>query len=187
MDDPVVAAGPAVLGTRVYYVGVFEGRDDADVAARELRERGFADGDIGFVWRDESGNEHGTKAGKLAAEGAATGVVLGGIIGAWAALLIPGIGPVISGGLLGSVLASAAAGAVTGAVAGGLSGAFIGLGIPEDEAKYLEQELKKGRVLLTVRAGSRYAAAADIIRRRHGYDYETRNEQPMHQPRAVMR
>src|SRR4030081_2649428 len=99
MNDPMPAAGPAVFGARVYYVGVFEDRSDAETAARELRERGFADGDIGFVWRDDSGKEH-TKAGKLATEGAATGVVLGGIIGAWAALLIPGLGPVVSGGLL---------------------------------------------------------------------------------------
>jgi hypothetical protein len=171
----------------VYYVGVFEDRGDAELAARELRAGGFADEDIGYAWRDESGKNHseGTKAGKLAAEGAATGVVLGGIIGVWAALLIPGIGPVVSGGLLGGVLASAAAGAVTGAVAGGIAGALIGLGIPENEAKYYDQEFRMGRTLITVRAGDRYDHAADIIRRRHGYDYETRNDRPVHEPHRV--
>jgi hypothetical protein len=194
MNDPIRQSRrrdqePQVIAARVYYVGLFEDRDDAELAARELRDRGFADDDIGYAWRDEEGTAHrqGSRAGKLATEGAATGVVLGGILGAWAALLIPGIGPVVSGGLLGSVLASAAAGAVTGAVAGGIAGALIGLGIPEAEAKYYDQEFRNGRTLLTVRSGDRYEDAADIVRRRHGYDYETRNDRPVHQPHAAVR
>jgi hypothetical protein len=180
--------GPTIA--RVYYVGVFEERDAAELAARDLRERGFADEDLGYAWRDDSGKTQaeGNKAARLAGEGAATGVVLGGIIGAWAALLIPGIGPVVSGGLLGSVLASAAAGAVTGAVAGGVTGALVGLGIPEEEAKYYDKEVRAGRVLLTVRAGDRFADASDIVRRRGGYDYETRNEpRPAEAERRGMR
>jgi hypothetical protein len=170
--------GTGVVATRVYYVGVFEHPDDAELAARDLRERGFKDEDIGYAWRDEDGRGQlmRTTSGRLAAEGAATGVVLGGIIGAWAALLIPGIGPVVSGGLLGSVLASAAAGAVTGAVAGGVTGALVGLGIPAEEASYYDQELRNGMVLITVRAGDRYEDAAAVVRRRHGFDYATRND-----------
>jgi hypothetical protein len=181
---------PAVVATRLYYVGVFEDRGDAELAARELRDRGFRDDDIGYAWRDESGTGHvdlkKTKAGPLAAEGAATGVVLGGIIGAWAALLIPGVGPVVSGGLLGSVLASAAAGAVTGAVAGGIAGALVGLGIPAEEARFYEQEFRNGMVIIAVRAGDRYEDAADIVRRRHGYDYATRNDRPVHEPHEIV-
>ncbi|MEA2662507.1 MAG: hypothetical protein QOH08_2079 [Chloroflexota bacterium] len=178
---------PEVIATRVYYVGVFEDRGDAELAARELRERGFADKDIGFAWRDESGAAptQGTKSGPLAAQGATAGLVLGGIIGAWSALLLPGIGPVVSGGLLGGVLASAAAGAVTGAVAGGIAGALVGLGIPAEEASYYEQEFRMGRTLITVRAADRYDDAADVVRRRHGYDYATRNERPAHEPHRV--
>jgi hypothetical protein len=160
---------------RVYYVAVFEDRGDAELAARDLRERGFKDDQIGYAWRDESGKTQGTKAGKLAAEGAGAGVVLGGIIGAAAGLLIPGVGPIVAGG----ILATALAGAVTGAVAGGVAGALVGLGIPEDEARYYEDEFGKGRTLLTVKAGDRYDEVSDIARRRRGYDYATRSDRAL--------
>jgi hypothetical protein len=166
---------------RRHYVGVFDDRKDADLAAADLRDRGFKDDDIGYAWRDDAGKTHqqGNKSGEMAASGAGTGVVLGGIIGAGAALLIPGIGPVVSGGLLASALAGAATGAVTGGVAGGVSGALVGLGIPEDEAKYYDSQLREGRTLMTVRADDRYDDASDIVRRRRGYDYATRGDRPM--------
>ena len=166
---------------RKHYVGVFDERNDAELAARDLREKGFKDDQIGYAWRDEAGKTHqeGNKAGEMAASGAGTGVVLGGIIGAGAALLIPGIGPVVSGGLLATALAGAATGAVAGGVAGGVSGALVGLGIPEVEANYYGEQFKEGRTLMTVRAEDRYNDASDIIRRRRGYDYETRGDRPM--------
>lgn len=166
---------------RTYYVGVFDDRSDAELAARDLREKGFKDDQIGYAWRDEAGKTHheGNKSGELAASGAGTGVVLGGIIGAGAALLIPGIGPVVSGGLLASALAGAATGAVTGAAAGGITGALLGLGIPDVEAKYYDQQFREGRTLMTVRTDDRYADASDMVRRRRGYDYETRGDRPV--------
>ncbi|MEA2662505.1 MAG: hypothetical protein QOH08_2077 [Chloroflexota bacterium] len=167
--------------TRTHYVGVFDDRTDAELAVRDLQEKGFKTDQIGYAWRDDAGKTHaeGNKAGTLAASGAGTGVVLGGLIGAGAALLIPGIGPVVSGGLLASALAGGVTGAVTGAVAGGVAGALVGLGIPEAEANYYDQQVRDGRTLMTVRAGDRYADASDIVRRRNGYDYETRNERPV--------
>lgn len=167
--------------TRKHYVGVFDERSDAELAARDLREKGFKDDQIGYAWRDDEGKTRteGNKSGQMAASGAGTGVVLGGLIGAAAALLIPGIGPVVSGGLLATALAGGATGAVTGAVAGGISGALVGLGIPENEAKYYDQQVRDGRTLMTVRADDRYSDASDIVRRRKGFDYETRNDRPM--------
>ena len=165
---------------RKHYVGVFDERNDAELAARDLREKGFKDDQIGYAWRDEKGKTHqeGNKSGEMAASGAGTGVVLGGIIGAGAALLIPGIGPVVSGGLLASALAGAATGAVAGGVAGGVTGALMGLGIPEDEAKYYNDQFSEGRTLMTVRADDRYTDASDIVRKRRGYDFETREDRP---------
>lgn len=167
--------------TRSHYVGVFDDRNDAELAARDLREQGFQDDRIGYAWRDDAGKTHheGNKSGQLAASGAGTGVVLGGLIGAGAALLIPGIGPVVSGGILATALAGGATGAVTGALAGGITGALLGLGIPEEEAKYYDQQFRDGRTLMTVRAEDRYDQASDIVRRRRGYDYETRNDRPI--------
>jgi uncharacterized membrane protein len=167
--------------TRTHYVGVFDDRSDAELAARDLREKGFNDDQIGYAWRDEKGKTHteGNKAGEMAASGAGTGAVLGGLIGAGAALLIPGIGPVVSGGLLATALAGGATGAVVGGVSGGIAGALVGLGIPEDEAKYYDQQVRDGRTLMTVRADDRFSDASDIVRRRKGYDFETRNERPV--------
>ena len=171
------------MTTRSHYVGVFDDRNDAELAARDLREHGFRDDRIGYAWRDDSGTTHaeGNKSGPLAASGAGTGVVLGGIIGAGAALLIPGIGPVVSGGILATALAGGVTGAVAGAVAGGVTGALLGLGIPEHEAKYYDEQFRDGRTLMTVRADDRYNEASDIVRRRRGYDYETRSERPVPQ------
>ena len=164
-----------------HYVGLFDERSDAELAARDLREKGFKDDQIGYAWRDDEGKTHqeGNKAGEMAASGAGTGVVLGGIIGAGAALLIPGIGPVISGGLLATALAGAATGAVAGGVAGGVGGALVGLGVPEAEAKYYGDQFKEGRTLMTVRADERYSDASDIVRKRRGFDFETRGDRPM--------
>jgi hypothetical protein len=166
---------------RTHYVGVFDERNDAELAARDLREKGFKDEQIGYAWRDDAGKTQqvGNKSGEMAASGAGTGVVLGGIIGAGAALLIPGVGPVVSGGLLATALAGAATGAVAGGVAGGVSGALVGLGVPEVEAKYYGDQFKEGRTLMTVRADERYNDASDIVRRRRGYDYETREDRPL--------
>lgn len=169
------------MPTRSHYVGVFDDRNDAELAARDLRAGGFKDDQIGYAWKDDAGKTHaeGNKSGELAASGAGTGVVLGGLIGAGAALLIPGIGPVISGGILATALAGGVTGAVTGAVAGGVSGALLGLGIPEEEAKYYDQQFRDGRTLITVKADDKYSNASDIVRRRKGYDYETRNDRPV--------
>jgi hypothetical protein len=180
-EERQVTHTPEHTARRKHYVGVFDERNDAELAARDLREKGFKDDEIGYAWRDDAGKTHqeGNKAGEMAASGAGTGVVLGGIIGAGAALLIPGIGPVVSGGLLASALAGAATGAVAGGVAGGVSGALVGLGIPENEAKYYDEQFREGRTLMTVRANDRYNDASDIVRRRRGYDYETREDRPM--------
>jgi hypothetical protein len=170
-----------IKNTRTHYVGVFDDRSDAELAAQDLRAKGFTDDSIGYAWRDEAGKTHteGNKAGEMAASGAGTGAVLGGLIGAGAALLIPGIGPVVSGGLLATALAGGATGAVGGGVSGGITGALVGMGIPEDEAKYYGDQVKEGRTLMTVKANDRFADASDIVRRRKGYDFETRGDRPV--------
>src|SRR4029078_12657861 len=152
MEAPNMKQPQNSTTTRKLYVGFFDERSDAELAARDLREKGFKDDQIGYAWRDDKGKTHteGNKSGEMAASGAGTGVVLGGIIGAGAALLIPGIGPVVSGGLLASALAGAATGAAARGVAGGISGALVGLGVPEDEAKYYDQQFRDGRTLMTV-------------------------------------
>jgi hypothetical protein len=106
------------------------------------------------------------------AAGVVGGGVLGGILGAAAALLIPGLGPAIAGGILTAVLG----GAAIGAVAGGLIGALTNMGVPENEARFYQDELKAGRTLVTVQAGDHYDEALAILRRNGAYDAITRQE-----------
>jgi hypothetical protein len=158
-------------------VGVFRDRDSAEHAIDELHRIGFRDDQIGFVMRGEDGRTEatGTDTGSHAGEGAVGGILagagIGGLIAAAASLLIPGFGPVIAGGILATILG----GAAIGAAAGGILGALVGMGVPEEEAHYYEGEFNEGRILVTVKADSRYQEARDILRRNGAYDIEDRD------------
>ena len=148
-------------------VGVFADQETAQRAIHELHDVGFSEDEIGFAMRavePPDGTRDagvGTKAGESAISGMVTGGVVGGVAAAAVSLLVPGIGPIIGGGILAAVLGGAAAGAATG----GMVGAFVGLGVPEEEARYYNNEFEAGRALVTVRADSRYKEAAAIIER----------------------
>jgi len=147
-------------------IGVFHNVGDAHRAIDALRDAKFADKKIGMMAHDKDGDPeikslkdlHGTKVGTGAAVGAAAGAGGGAL---WAlgiaAGLLPAIGPVIAGGILAAVAASAASGAGVGIVIGALTG----LGVSEDEAKFYDEEFKKGRTVVVVqsedRAGEAYA------------------------------
>jgi hypothetical protein len=161
---------------QVRVVGVFRDRSQAQQVVGELKRMGFNDDQIGVIGRDGLATDSSkATAGKAthskAAEGAATGVAAGAGVGAlWAlgiaAGMLPAIGPVIAGGLLASVLASAAGGA---AIAG-IVGALVGLGIPEEEAKYYEGEVKAGHTLVTVKAAGRSDEVRGLFARYGAYD-----------------
>jgi hypothetical protein len=156
-------------------VGVFYTRSEAEQAIRDLRTAGFPDDKIGMVARDSAGRMVSEKGGEsMVEEGAAAGAVIGAGAGALVGLAvvsgtIPVVGPVLALGTLGTVLLNAAGGAAIL----GLVGALIGLGIPEDEAKYYEGEVHGGRFLITADAGNRQAEAWDILYRAGGYNRTT--------------
>ncbi|MGZ3423288.1 MAG: hypothetical protein ACXWUG_14240 [Polyangiales bacterium] len=96
--------------------------------------------------------EH-TKAPEGGAAGAAVGAGVGALAGALAlagSLLIPGIGW-IAGPLVGALV-----GAGAGGVTGGLVGALAGAGMPEHEAKVVEDTLRQGGVVIAVHATDRH-------------------------------
>jgi len=161
---------------RTTVVGVFRDRDDAEHAIDELHQMGFRDDEIGFAARGDTSSVHHTATDKAAdtgsgaLSGAIAGAGIGGFIAAAAAVLIPGFGPVLAGGILATVLG----GAAVGAAAGGIMGALIGLGVPEEEAHYYETEFNEGRILVTVKAGSRFSEARDVLFRHGAYDVENR-------------
>ena len=162
-------------------VGVFSDQMQARQAVNDVQRAGFRDDQIGFAVRDQTGAGTArdtapggtTKAGEGAATGVVAGGILGGILGAAGALLIPGIGPVIAGGILAATLG----GAAVGAAAGGLLGALTGMGIPEEEARFYENEFQAGRTIVTVQAGNRQQEALDILRRNGAYNATTRPTQ----------
>jgi uncharacterized protein (TIGR02271 family) len=155
-------------------IGVFENRRDAERAIDELRKAGFRENQIGIVARDSEGKmttekaaEKGTRAGTGAVAGAVAGAGVGGLVGLGILTgVIPVVGPIIAGGALATILANAAGGAVIA----GVAGALIGLGIPEEDARYYESEFKAGRTIVTVQADGRYDEALAIIRKFGGYD-----------------
>jgi len=158
-------------------IAVFDDRARAQRAIDQLKRAGFTEKEIGVTARDADGDGQlveAKKGGTHAKEGAITGVTAGAGVGAlWGlgilAGVLPAIGPAIAGGTLVAILSSAAAGAATA----GVAGALIGLGIPEEEAKYYESEFRAGRIVVTVRADGRLAEANEILEENGGYDMQT--------------
>jgi len=163
--------------TRNTVAAIFDDLDDAKDAINDLKDAGFRGEDIGLVARDRgqakvAAEETGTKAGEGAAVGAVTGGILGGLGGflvGVGALAIPVVGPVIAAGAFATALTGAAVGAGIGAVAG----ALIGMGIPEEEAKWYDERVQAGGWLVTVNAPARYDEARRILLENGGRDYET--------------
>jgi hypothetical protein len=162
------------MQSRDTVVGIFHDRDDAQDAINALRDAGFAPDEISVLARDRDqagalAAETGTEAGAGAATGALTGGLLGGVAG-WlvgiGALAIPGIGPIVAAG----PIAAALGGAALGATGGGIIGALTGAGVPEDEARWYDDQVRGGGILVTVNARGRYDEARSIIREFGGRD-----------------
>jgi hypothetical protein len=153
-------------------VGVFATRREAEEAIADLRAAGYKESQIGLVARNAEGNvvrtdaSGGTRAEEGALAGAVAGASVGGLVGLGvAAGVIPVVGPVLAVGTLGTILLNAAGGAALA----GIAGALIGLGIPEEDARFYEDEVKAGKHLVTVECG--YGQdARDIVTRHGGYD-----------------
>jgi hypothetical protein len=168
-------------------VGLFENYTDADRAVSELNTHGFSRNEISVAARDtalrdrvvgETGRERavGESAGAGAVGGAVVGG-LGGLLVGLGALAIPGIGPVIAAGTLATALGTTAAGAGIGAAAGGLIGALVGMGIPEQDANFYAEGVKRGGVLVTVQASDdRAAEALNIMRSARAVDVDTQRQ-----------
>lgn len=139
-------------------VALYDDLENARESVDELVEAGFTRSDISLVARDVTG-EYGSyleeydeaeEVGEAAAGGAVGGAVVGGLMGllvGLGAFAIPGLGPVIAAGPVAASLAGAGIGAATG----GLLGALVEWGIPEAEAGYYAEGVRRGGTLLSVR------------------------------------
>jgi uncharacterized protein (TIGR02271 family) len=162
-------------------VGVFRDRSRAEEAVDALHRAGFRDDQIGFAAREGEAPEgseaiaeghEGGEAGEGAAKGAVGGGIIGGILGALATGLIPGVGPIIAGGLLAGIVGGVAIGAAGGGLLGALTGS---MGVPEEEARYYDEEFRSGRTLVTVKADGRYDEAQRILRQYDAYDVQSQD------------
>jgi hypothetical protein len=169
-------------------VGVFQSRNEAELALDALRQAGFEEKDIGFAIRGQESSAAGmitdsalTKDSHGAAKGMVAGGVVGTLLGAAAVLVLPGIGPVLSFGILASALGFGAAGVATG----GIVGAMSGLGISEEEARVYEKEFHAGKAIITVHPHGRGRDAFEILGAHGALNVRSEAADPLHPVGAV--
>ncbi|KPV48230.1 hypothetical protein SE17_39190, partial [Kouleothrix aurantiaca] len=138
-------------------VGLFDTSTEAQNVVQQLVDGGFSRDSISVLANNRDGYTPSdtTATAEGAGAGAVGGGVLGGVLGLLVgvgALAIPGIGPVLAAGPLAAALGAAGAstlvGAGIGAAAGGIIGALVGAGIPEEDAGFYAEGVRRGGTLV---------------------------------------
>ena len=159
-------------------VGLFDTFTEAQGAVQDLVNKGFPRDTISIAANNATGeyaqSTSSSEEWSGTATGATTGATIGGIGGllvGLGALAIPGIGPIVAAG----PLIAALTGAGIGAVAGGLIGALTDIGVPEEEAGYYAEGVRRGGTLVTLNAEDGMAdQAIDILEDHNAVDVEQR-------------
>jgi uncharacterized protein (TIGR02271 family) len=159
-------------------VGLFDTFAEAQDAVQDLVNKGFSRDTISIAANNATGEyTQSTPSGEEwsgTATGAAAGATIGGIGGLLVgvgALTIPGIGPVVAAG----PLITALTGAGIGAVAGGLIGALTDIGVPEEEAGYYAEGVRRGGTLVILTAEENMVdRAIDILEAHNAVNVEQR-------------
>jgi uncharacterized protein (TIGR02271 family) len=158
---------------------MYDDMADARQVVQELVNIGIEREHISLIAGDReerysSDLSHDDDTGDNVAGGAATGAVVGGLGGlllGLGALAIPGIGPVIAAG----PIVSALVGAGVGAAVGGLVGALTEAGVPEEQAGYYAEGVRRGSTLVTVEAPEqRVDEVVRVMERYHPIDVDER-------------
>ncbi len=174
-------------------VGVFESRERAEHAVRELRETAFGEHQIIFITPECNPQELGNVPTTPAEEpgiGKAISSYLGGAIGAGAglglgtaaaSLVVPGVGPIFAVGL-GAAALLGLGGAALGASLGEQQETFLDEGIPRDEIGDLHELLRRGRTLVIVNVNTpeRIEQAQQVIRDFGGLRFDQVRHQLRH-------
>lgn len=152
--------------------GLFDDYADASAAVGELETAGVRSNDISIV-SNNADKRHGDSN---AAEGAGTGAGIGAVVGGAGGLLtglglmaIPGVGPVVAAGWLAATAAGAAAGAVAGGAAGGIIGGLTSSGVPERDAHFYAEGVRRGGTLVTAKVEDALAPEAEAILKRSNW------------------
>lgn len=161
-------------------VALYDNFSEAQRVVQDLVDHGFQRNNISLVASDADGTYADYVAREEdpddvdAAEGAGFGAIIGGLTGllvSLTALAIPGIGPVLVAGPVAAMLIGAGVGAVTG----GLLGALIDLGVPEEEAGYYAEGIRRGGTLVTLTVPDHMTdRAIDIMDNHEPVDIEER-------------
>jgi len=165
-------------------IGLFDDFSAAQAAVEALVARNFNRNDIsiaanqsgtagGAAQADSDGAQEGDRKQSMqegaktgAGAGAVVGTGIGGTVGLLAGLgiiLIPGIGPIIAAGPLVATLTGAGVGAAAGAAVGSLVGALTRIGVPEHDAHFFAESVRRGGTLVMVRAEDDLANDAAAI------------------------
>src|SRR5688500_3212555 len=163
-------------------IGLLDNLGEAQDVVQDLVASGIERDDIGFMANEKQAaptrtetTREGADVASGALAGAGTGAAIGGVAGlalALAPLAIPGIGPIVAAGPIAAALTGAGIGAVTGGLIGGLTR----LGVPDEDAHYYAEGVRRGGILVTVAADDEREAdvAADILRRHGAVDIDER-------------
>ena len=149
--------------------GLYDNYDDARAAVKALEDAGVPSDDISIVTSKANGPDVEGQ-GSHAADGAGTGAGLGALAGGAGGLLtglgllaIPGVGPVVAAGWLAATAVGAAAGAVAGGAVGGIVGAMVSAGVPEEEANFYAESIRRGGSVVTAKVDEGRVAQAQSI------------------------
>jgi hypothetical protein len=155
-------------------VGLMDSFEEARELIDDLLDNGFSQDAIGMIAKEPEGGAQaaarearsddqiaGVRRGFEA--GAAVGGVAGLVIGI-AAFTVPGVGAVVAAGPIAAALAGVGLGAMTG----GVYGAIRNIGVPEDEAEYYAEGIRRGGVLVTVETNEYDVERATDIMYQHG-------------------
>jgi hypothetical protein len=159
-------------------VALYDNLDEAQRVVQDLIDAGLSRDNISIVANDVSG-DYGRHVADVPAEGehhvgpaegSAFGSVVGGLTGllvGLGALAIPGIGPVIAAGPLVAGLAGALTGAVAGGATGGIVGGLLSMGVPEDDAQYYAEGIRRGGTLVSATVDDVFAPRVQAIMNSH--------------------
>jgi len=154
---------------------LYDTYDAAVSAVNDLEASGIPHADISLVSNNVDhryDKDHPTSAAADAGTGAGIGAAVGGVGGLLTGLgllAIPGVGPVVAAGWLIATAVGAAGGAVVGGAAGGIVGSLTGAGVPEDDANFYAEGIRRGGTLVSVRVDDFRAPMVREILQRHNW------------------
>jgi len=151
---------------------LYDTYDSAVSAINALEAAGIPHSDISIVSNNVDNRydkDRPSNAGADAGTGAGIGAVVGGVGGLLTGLgllAIPGVGPVVAAGWLVATAVGAVGGAVVGGAAGGIVGSLTEAGVPERDAHFYAEGVRRGGTLVTARVDdARAPTAREILQR----------------------